>query len=671
MTTPPDPDESPAAASPIHASATDGTGGDPRQLYHDLALAAQEIRLLDHVLAAVTAASDQDTLIRTVGFGLKELLPYERWSRVSLALFDDDRGHLQSYQLIGERNNPFWDNVAQGIQAAARDFGVETTFAMATMHSDVTQDMLIDQAIGDGVSGIALAPADAAALEPAIGRARQADIPLITFGTPPVAGSAALADIGTDNLRAGRLAGQAMARLLPRGGTVGLSIYSSTQINMRQRVQGFQETAARSAIATLPPVEIHDDRELGARLAREILEAHPDLAGAFGAASLNGPIWARAAAEVRRAGQVKIVGFDLVPATVALLKEGRIHATVVQREYDMGYRSVETLCQLIAGGLSRRSETQAGPRVVETDVDVVTLERTPWSIALADYLKHPHIPAPDRATVEAVARRGQPIRLLLIGILPKADPDIAQQRQPLRPGSLAARVAAAGQSQIVDPQQHDDGAFAEARARGVRTLVGVPLLARRRVVGMLRLESLAAGACAPSELAMLERVANAVVVALENARLFRQAIERQRALEDATHHQELLIQTILDLSSPVAPIAPGILVMPMVGTIDTRRASRFIETLLGAISAHDAQIVLIDISAVAVVDTSVANAIIQAGQAARMLGAEMVLVGITPAVAQTMVHLGIALTQMTTRADLESGFAYALARLKRRIVTVQ
>ena len=123
--------------------------------------------------------------------------------------------------------------------------------------------------------------------------------------------------------------------------------------------------------------------------------------------------------------------------------------------------------------------------------------------------------------------------------------------------------------------------------------------------------------------------------------------------------------------SPVAPIAPGILVMPMVGTIDTRRASRFIETLLGAISAHDAQIVLIDISAVAVVDTSVANAIIQAGQAARMLGAEMVLVGITPAVAQTMVHLGIALTQMTTRADLESGFAYALARLKRRIVTVQ
>ena len=124
MTTPPDPDDGPAAAPPIHASATHDTGGDPRQLYHDLALAAQEIRLLDHVLAAVTAASDQDTLIRTVGFGLKELLPYERWSRVSLALFDDDRSHLQSYQLIGERNNPFWDNVAQGIQAAARDMKV-------------------------------------------------------------------------------------------------------------------------------------------------------------------------------------------------------------------------------------------------------------------------------------------------------------------------------------------------------------------------------------------------------------------------------------------------------------------------------------------------------------------------------------------------------------------
>ena len=122
------------------------------------------------------------------------------------------------------------------MQAAAQELGVEAIYAMATMHSDVSQEMLIDQAIRDGISGIALAPADAQALEPAIQRAREAGIPLITFATPAIAGSAALLDIGTDNLQAGRLAGLAMARLLPGGGQVGTSIYSAEQINMRQRI---------------------------------------------------------------------------------------------------------------------------------------------------------------------------------------------------------------------------------------------------------------------------------------------------------------------------------------------------------------------------------------------------------------------------------------------------
>jgi ABC-type sugar transport system substrate-binding protein/anti-anti-sigma regulatory factor len=639
-----------------------------RQLYRELAQSAQEVRLLDKVLAAVTSSSDQDELIRTMGFGIKELLPYERWSRVSLALLDDKQQELQIYQLIGERNNPFWDNVGKGIQAAAQELGVEAIYAMATMHSDVSQEMLIDQAIGDGISGIALAPADAEALEPAIRRARQAGIPLITFATPSIEQSAALLDIGTDDLRAGSLAGQAMARLLPTGGKVGTSIYSPDQINMRQRIQGFQVVTAGTAIDPLPPFAIHDDRELGFRLGCETLAAQPDLAGAFGAASLNGPIWARVIAAAQRTQQVKIVGFDLVPATIAMLKEGSIHATIAQREHAMGYRSVQLLSQMIVNGVEATLASQPVSRFVDTGVDVVTLERTPWSIALADYLKRPSDLTNDRALADAVARHGKPIKLLLIGILPGADPDIARQNARLQPGSLVGQVLVAERSLVVNPLLDDTAAFAEARARGARTLVGVPLLAERRVVGVLTLESAEADACMPEDLAMIERVANAVVVALENARLFRQAIERRRSIEEAAQRQELLLQTILDLSSPVASIVPGILVMPLVGVIDTQRARRFNETLLAAISARRTQVVLIDITGVSLVDTSVANSILQAAQSARLLGAEVVLVGITPAVAETIVHLGIGLAQIITRADLESGFGYALARLKGRII---
>jgi anti-anti-sigma factor len=644
------------------------SGFERRQLYRELAQSAQEVRLLDQVLAAVTASSDQDALIRTMGFGIKDLLPYERWSRVSLALLDDSQQQIEIYRLIGERNNPFWDNVGKGIQAASHELGVEARFAMGTMHSDVSQEMLIDQAIRDGISGIAIAPADAEALEPAIRRAREAGIPLISFATPAIPQSAALLDIGTDNLRAGHLAGEAIARLLPGGGQVGLSIYGATQINMRQRIEGFQAAIAGTEIEALPAFAIHDDRDLGFHRGLETLAAHPNLAGAFGAASLNGPIWARAVAEAQRSNQVKIVGFDLVPATIAMLKEDRIHATIAQREFDMGFRSVEILTQMIVHGVEATLARQPNARFIDTGVDVVTLEHTSWSIALADYLKQTSKLMVDRATIAAVAGYGKPIKLLVIGILPEADPDITRQRAQLQPDSLIGRVVAAERSLIIDPLLEDAQAFAKTRARGARTLVGVPLLAERSVRGVLALESAEVDACTLADLTMLERMANAVVVALENARLFRQTIERQHALEAASRRQELLLQTIQDLGSPVAPIAPGILVMPLVGAIDDQRANRFIETLLEAIRNRDTQVVLIDITGVPVVDTSVANYIIQAAQATRLLGAEMVLVGISPAVAQTMVHLGIELAQITARADLESGFSYALARLKGRIV---
>jgi hypothetical protein len=173
----------------------DNVGHERHQLYRELAQSAQEVRLLDQVLAAVTSSSDQDALIRTMGFGIKDLLPYERWSQVRLALLNDDQQHIEVYQLIGERNNPFWDNVGKGIQAVAHELGVEARFAMGTMHSEVSQEMLIDQAIRDGISGMAIAPADAEAIEPAIRRAREAGIPLISFATPAIAQSAALLDI--------------------------------------------------------------------------------------------------------------------------------------------------------------------------------------------------------------------------------------------------------------------------------------------------------------------------------------------------------------------------------------------------------------------------------------------------------------------------------------------
>jgi rsbT co-antagonist protein RsbR len=104
-----------------------------------------------------------------------------------------------------------------------------------------------------------------------------------------------------------------------------------------------------------------------------------------------------------------------------------------------------------------------------------------------------------------------------------------------------------------------------------------------------------------------------------------------------------------------------VLVLPLVGQIDPRRASQIMETLLEGISAQVADVVIIDITGVPVVDTQVANYLIQAARAARLLGAKIVLVGIGPEIAQTIIQLGVDLSDITTRANLESGISYALS----------
>lgn len=100
--------------------------------------------------------------------------------------------------------------------------------------------------------------------------------------------------------------------------------------------------------------------------------------------------------------------------------------------------------------------------------------------------------------------------------------------------------------------------------------------------------------------------------------------------------------------------------MPLIGSIDSERARQMIEVLLQGVQLNQARIVIVDITGVPVVDTQVANVLIQAAQAVRLLGAQIVITGIRPEIAQTLVSLGIDLRGLTTRGSLQSGVAYAL-----------
>ncbi len=144
-----------------------------------------------------------------------------------------------------------------------------------------------------------------------------------------------------------------------------------------------------------------------------------------------------------------------------------------------------------------------------------------------------------------------------------------------------------------------------------------------------------------------------------------------RASEDERKaYQEQIIEAqqaaLRELSAPLLPISDSVVVMPLIGSIDTRRAQQVMETLLEGVSQNRADVAIVDITGVQVVDTQVANALIQAAQAVKLLGAQVVLTGIGPTMAQTLVSLGADLSSIVTRGSLRRGIAWAMQGLEDR-----
>ena len=126
-----------------------------------------------------------------------------------------------------------------------------------------------------------------------------------------------------------------------------------------------------------------------------------------------------------------------------------------------------------------------------------------------------------------------------------------------------------------------------------------------------------------------------------------------------------------ELSAPLIPVMENITIMPLIGTIDTERAKLIMENLLDGVIKHNAEVVLIDITGVPVVDTMVAHHIIQAAEAVRLIGSTCILVGIRPEIAQTIVNLGIDLSKFPTKSSLRKGFQSALELTNRNIVSTK
>ena len=133
----------------------------------------------------------------------------------------------------------------------------------------------------------------------------------------------------------------------------------------------------------------------------------------------------------------------------------------------------------------------------------------------------------------------------------------------------------------------------------------------------------------------------------------------QKAREEVIQRQQ---QEMLELSTPVVKLWEGVLALPLIGTLDSERTQVVMESLLQRIVETGAEIAIIDITGVPTVDTLVAQHLIKTVTAARLMGADCIISGIRPQIAQTIVHLGVDLGNIITKATLADAFALALRK---------
>lgn len=122
-------------------------------------------------------------------------------------------------------------------------------------------------------------------------------------------------------------------------------------------------------------------------------------------------------------------------------------------------------------------------------------------------------------------------------------------------------------------------------------------------------------------------------------------------------------QEMMELSTPVVKLWDGVVALPLIGTLDSARTQVVMESLLQRIVETGSQLAIIDITGVPTVDTLVAQHLIKTITAARLMGAECIISGIRPQIAQTIVHLGVSLADVVTKANLSDAFALAMQRL--------
>jgi len=207
-----------------------------------------------------------------------------------------------------------------------------------------------DDLISVGTNGIAISPVDPDNQTQLINETAKKALVITQDSDAPTSDRAFY--IGTDNVAAGRQAGELVKEALPSGGKIMVFVGKSDARNAAERYQGLKEALQGSNVEIIDIRTDDTDRARAKTNAADTLVKYSDIAGMVGLWSYNGPAILNAVKDANKVGQVKIICFDEEDETLAGVKDGAIFATVVQQPYEFGYQSVKLMAQILGGDKS-------------------------------------------------------------------------------------------------------------------------------------------------------------------------------------------------------------------------------------------------------------------------------------------------------------------------------
>jgi ribose transport system substrate-binding protein len=269
-----------------------------------------------------------------------------------LVLTGCTRQSTSTHRLAFITNNAadFWTIARKGTEKADAELADVTVEFRMGDGTAAAQKRIVDDLLAKGVEGIAISPVDPANQTAMLNDVAQRAVVFTHDSDAP--DSKRECYVGTDNVAAGRQAGDLIKEALPQGGKIALFVGELDARNAQERLQGIKEAIAGSKIEILD-IRTDDTDQVRAKAnVSEMLNSHPDVAGLVGLWSYNGPAILSAVRDAGQVGKVKIIAFDEDAETLTGVKSGAIVGTVVQQPFEFGYQAITRLEKVITGDRS-------------------------------------------------------------------------------------------------------------------------------------------------------------------------------------------------------------------------------------------------------------------------------------------------------------------------------